>query len=247
MHKLLISAFSLIIAGGIFLSLKHGLGPKPVPQINPSLFAKPEEIGAVVYRRLRQVIKENHIIVLGNFPLIHNYDQIWQGFIRTAVADGVKIKTILQQPELKAMEHIGDIPVKLVRATEDTGTIRDELLAAADGETIIIYTVPNFSSHLLASSPLVKLRSELKRPILSLTTLAFVLKKEKLADLQPPCPDGAVALTDLSPLGCASANISRKFFRKKYEEKDLMAAMEMHGALDYLLFVHDAAVTSHGP
>ena len=53
---------SIFISTGVYFTLRYGLRPKPIPVLNATEFNEAQQIGAVVYKRLRQEIRgEVHV------------------------------------------------------------------------------------------------------------------------------------------------------------------------------------------
>src|SRR4051812_31508713 len=92
---------SIFISTGVYFTIRYGLRPKPIPVLNVTEFANAQEIGAVIYRRLRQEIRTEHILLLGSTPKLPGYADIRAGLLKTASADSLKISVVLQREGLK--------------------------------------------------------------------------------------------------------------------------------------------------
>src|SRR6187200_922925 len=93
---------SIVISTGVYFTLRYGLRPKPIPVLNATEFAETPQIGAVIYKRLRQEIRGERIVLLGSTPELQDYEQVWMGLLKTAVADQINIPVLFQHEGLKA-------------------------------------------------------------------------------------------------------------------------------------------------
>src|SRR3954470_22627530 len=88
---------SMIVSTGVYFTIRYGLRPKPIPVMNATSFNQPGEIGAVIYRRLRQEIRAERVLLLGSTPELSDYDEVWTGLLKTAAADNVNVPVFFQR------------------------------------------------------------------------------------------------------------------------------------------------------
>lgn len=229
----------LLVVSGLGLSIRFGLKPKPVALINPTQVDIYEEAGVIAYRRLRQNLKEERVWVLGSNPLISAYPQIWNGFIAAARNDDTPVDVLYTQRELKDLRDFTGVETKSISLDEDIDSLINEIKEHIyNKKRVLVQTVLNESSHMIEGAFIYKLESALERPVISFNLLPMAVNREEMDVLQPTCPEGLSVLEGLDPLGCAAANISRKFLRKRLSAKKLWVAMEKHGLKEVLLFIH---------
>lgn len=222
---------AVLLSFAVYFVLKWGLKPKPIAQINPTRFEEPEQIGAVVYRRLRAVLRQEKLLVIGSASWINDSDKIWNGFIAAAREDGVQIARLYQEESVRPVKEFKGLPVAPLDGAKFD---RDR-----DGsKLVVLHTTSLRSSHSDKNSLTRQLEQELKRPWPSITLLSLAVTGEEIEALEPPCPIAQIQ-SEPHSLGCSSARISRKFLRRRYDPTALWAAMERHGLKDYLLFVHN--------
>src|SRR4051812_29027396 len=76
-------AASVLISTLIYFTIRYGLSPKPIPVMNLTQFQNEEQIGADLYRRLRQNIRQERLLVLGSSADIPQIQSLWTGFLKT--------------------------------------------------------------------------------------------------------------------------------------------------------------------
>lgn len=239
MQKWLWLLASCLVVAGLLLSFKYGMGPKPIPQINSSAFEEPEQIGAVAYRRLRQVIRESGVIILGSSPFLQNSDRIWTGFIRTAQADGVKFLGLVEQEGLNPILKISPLFGKFKAVDLRQSTEIEALNEAKPMAPLILHLASASSAHLVNPDELLAFRGQVSSPVTAISLTSYVVARDQLEQVLPPCPEGATQPAGQEWVSCAAVRVSKKFFRKNISKEKLSAVMEQVGQRDYLLYVHE--------
>lgn len=230
----------VVVSFALYFSLKWGLKPKPIPQINPSQFEISEQIGAVVYRRLRPALRQEKMVVLGSAPWVRDYEHVWNGFIAAAREDKWKIDLLYEDPSLRPIKEFDGLNRKNLTWPEPTPELAAELKQHLQfGHLIIIHTTFNHSAHRTESSLSKELEVALKRPWTSISMLGLAVNEEELNALQPKCEDPISPATRNDYVACAAAKVSRNSFRKRLATDKLWAAMDRHGLKDYFLYVHE--------
>jgi hypothetical protein len=228
---------SLLISTGVYFTIRYGLRPKAIPVMNATEFAEAPQIGAVIYKRLRQEVRTEHVILLGSTPEFDGYADVWTGLLKTAAADQVQVTTLFQREGLKAPELNGleIIPFNegMIHSGDFLKLVRQRVQA---GKLVVIHAATNEISHLFADSLSHTLDKELEYPVLAISTLALSLKPEEISALQTRCLD-TVNPSNLR-LECAEARVSKVLAKKPSGDGKLWAVMERHGLKEYLVFVH---------
>ena len=233
MKRFAFLALAFLLACGIFYSITLVLKPKPISKMNPTIFKQPEQIGAVVYRRLRQDVQRAPLVVMGSSTWIHDYEKIWSGFLLTAYNDKKFPKLLYQERDLKLPIEIPGMEVKELSWAEE---IAENLQI---NEVFLIHTTFLQSSRFFADSYANKKTSKRGQEPVTITLLPLAVNEAELSQISPHCPLDEVSETEMELLGCALKRTSKKFFRKKLKPDGLWAVLEQHGPRDYLLFIHE--------
>lgn len=213
-------ALAFCISTSVYFTIRYGLRPKPVPVINPTQFETPEQIGVVIYKRLRQNVRADQLVILGSSNGEREEDsKIWDGFTKEATAEGGRVETIRS-------DEIGDKTALFKKV--------DEALKAK--KFVIVRGLTPEVSHLTQNSLSRDLDRQRKHPVLSISIMRLAINKIDADDLQTQC----LSTDDESvrKLDCAAQKVARKYLKRKLEADKLWAVMERHGLKEYLVFVH---------
>jgi hypothetical protein len=217
----------------VYLTIRYGLRPKPVPIMNPSEFERADQIGAVIYRRLKQNIRPERLIVLGSSPELSRAEEVWDGFLKTALADGLSIDAFYQFESLSAPEVFAATAIPYTEAQIESGefakTIKSRLQA---GHLVVVHGSTRRVSHLVTNSLSRQLDDVVHHPVLAVSTLPISIKAEELQSLQEACQS-----TPETRLNCAVARVSRTLSKKRDTPGKLWSVMERHGLQEYLVFI----------
>lgn len=230
---------TLVLSTSIYLSIRYGLRPKPIPQVNPTVFQAPEQIGVVAYRAIRAALRQERVLVMGSSLPIPAYPEIWNGFVKAAIADRVKIDVVFARADLTVPAEISPSITKRVNPEELTSPafVNQVKSEYQRGQLAIIYVMNNESSHLIQGTVTRKLQELPSLPVVSISMLPMAVRPEDIEQLEPNCLDPMVSPSVEQRLGCAAARISRRYLRKKLPADQWVAALERHGLKEYLLFV----------
>lgn len=229
---------SILISTGVYFTIRYGLRPKPIPVMKPSEFASTQEIGAVVYKRLRQEIRAERVLILGSTPELQGYADVWSGIIKSALADQVNIPILFQHEGLQPAQSEGGMEVvtfndHMVQSGELLNLVKSRM---GPGKLVVIHSTTNEVSHLIKGSLSRGLDTVSKHPVLAISTLALSLRPEEIENLQTEClnqePDGRIKLQ------CVEVRVSRIMLKKKLSPDKFWAVMERHGLKEYLIFIH---------
>lgn len=233
MLKWVLSLASVILLAGLVFSIKFGVAPKPIPLIKATEFENPKEIGVLVYRRLLQDIREQPIVIVGSLTSIPFYKEIWDGFLLVAQQDHRPFDKIYLSQGIAEPIRLKGMQIELWEGEGEQTLPHDK--------KIIIHGPVNWSSHFYDHSLVKRLEAERKRPILTITLNKFVVSREQLEMLQPPCPDDEdpdAPIDFTEQLNCAAERISKDHFRKKLDPDKSWMALYRFGLKDYILFVY---------
>lgn len=236
---------AVVVSFALYFALKWGLKPKPIPQINPTLFEARERIGEVIYRRLRPALRQEKMVVLGSAPWLRDYEEVWNGFISAARADKWNIDLIYEDPALRPIKEFEGLERKKLSWPEPDPTMAAELKKHLQfGKLVVIHTSYNHSSHRSESSVTKDLEALLKRPWTTISMLGFAVTEEELSVLQPKCEDEISPANRGEYVACAAARISRRYLRRKLDPLSYWVAMDRHGLKDYFFYVHEPQVAA---
>lgn len=227
---------SIVISTGVYFTIRYGLRPKPIPVMNATEFAESAQIGAVIYKRLRQEIRAEKVILLGSTPDLADYEQVWAGLLKTALADQLKIPVLFQHESLK-VPAVGDaievIPYSnyMLQSGELVALIQKRI---ASGALVVVHDSTPEVSHLMKASLSRALDTAVGHPVLSLSSLGLSLKPEEVQVLGTQCLSAQPNMR----IECAEWRISKILVKKSLAPEKLWAVMERHGLKEYLVFIH---------
>jgi hypothetical protein len=233
-------AIAVAISTSVYFTIRYGLSPKPIPVINLTSFGNEEEIGAVVYRRLRQNILQERLLILGSNPDLTNPQEVWTGFLKTALADKIKIDVLFQRTNTHSIPQIGAIEIV---PFDQTAAVSGKLVVDVKarlqrGHIVVVHATTIEASHLIKNSLSKQLDSVLRQPVLSIATMALAVGKEEEEGIQALCLDAGKDEHGHFRLNCAAMKAARKVKRKKPDPSKMWAVLERHGLKEFLLFVH---------
>lgn len=241
MPKWMWVALSLALSSGIYFSIRYGLRPKPIPLLNPTVFDRADQIGIVAYRALQPSLRQERILVLGSTPSLPEYEAIWDGFIRAAIADGVKIDSVFERADLKLPESLKNFSGVHTVSEADLASpdfVKQVMNAYQRGEMALMQVLSLEATHLIAGTVTNRLQALPELPVVSVSMLPLAVRQEDFEQLQPHCLDPRDdAAASESRLWCAASRISRSYLRKHLTADKWVAAVERHGFKEYLLFV----------
>src|SRR5579872_4491460 len=91
-------AVSIFISTSVYFTIRYGLRPKPIPVMNASEFERPEQIGAVIYKRLYEEVGSERVLLLGSDKaIVQPSASMWTGFLLTARAAHTAVSVIFQR------------------------------------------------------------------------------------------------------------------------------------------------------
>ena len=158
---------ALSLSSTVYLTIRYGLRPKPIPVMNPTEFQEFREIGVVVYKRLRQHIRAERLVVLGSSDEIANSSSIWTGFVEAALAENEKLVAFVREG-LPSILPAGS-QVEVVQFTEEQ-SVNGELLQLIGqrlkrGQLVVVHARTLEATHLAPRSLSKRLDPVLRHPV----------------------------------------------------------------------------------
>ena len=240
MKRIVWILIALISSVGVYFTIRYGLRPKPIPILNPTHFENPEQIGAVMYRRLRQNLRAEQLLVLGSHKDIPQSAEIWNGFLKTAMADKMKIDQFYQWPNVPLPTTAGQLQTIYL---QDADVASDELLknihqSIQRGSVVIVNAPTQEATHLVQGSLSRRLEKLPNIPVFSISIVPWAINAEATKVFAEDCSNPDATENANKMLNCAVYRLSKKFLRKKLDPSQSWAAAERHGLKEYLLFIN---------
>lgn len=239
MHRWIWILVAISVSTTVYFTIRYGLRPKPIPVMNPTSFERREQIGIVVYKRLRQNIRSERLVLLGGSMDVNGNAEVWSGLLQAAAAD--KERIVVFSPD-KELPLAPSEQVEIVPYTEEA-FMSGELVQQAhqrleSGRLVILIATTPQVSHLVSHSLSQQLDHKMGHPVLSVSSLKFVLDDEALSEMEPECLEPSAEKDAVRRLSCAASRVSRKYSKKKLAADKIWAVMERHGLKEYLIFIH---------
>lgn len=228
MIKWIFTVAGLLVAAGLFLALKYGVAPRAVPLIKATAVKSLEEAGVLVYRRLRQDIRAQKIIVAGSLPGQMSYEKFWQGFVLGAQSDGAGISQVLGVS--------GMIPFREAQVMTYKELPLDLIFSSAiDAKNALnrqLYYLPTpVMSHLIKGGLSEKM-DQARTPRVSIALHTFRAKKEQILVSCPSISEDSF----LKKMDCLSAKVTHDNYRKKLNPTKRYITLYRYGKFDYIAF-----------
>lgn len=232
-----------IIAVGLVLVLKT-VKPQPVEILKPSLFERPDEIGAVIFRRFYAPLESEKIVVFGAPTAPEWHLDIVRGFLKVAAAEKRPFDVIVAEPQMPPLNTSELLtsqgaPIEVILApmnAEIPAEFIDRVQALADqGKRVLVYTAGVFSSHLLKANPLNRLEKMTGKKFFSITSAPLAVRPDQEFLVDPPCVGMERDANGTADLGCAILQASRATYRKNLPDDKFVSMLNQQGVNDYLL------------
>ncbi len=206
--------------------------------MKPSFFDRPNEIGAVTYRRLFDPIGRESLIVFGVTPGVVEHQKIVEGFLATAAAEKRPFQVVFVEEYLDALSAPSGTEIVQIRFNSAPQKLAELIRAkTSNGERALLYTASVLSSHLIRGNPMQRFEENWGQPVYTISTVGINLRRDQELRMDPPCVGSAVDNAGTAGLGCAALLKGRQFYRKNLDNTRLVALMDQCGRSDLLLFV----------
>lgn len=206
------------VSTAVYFTIRYGLRPKAIPVMGATQFQELEQIGIVIYKRLRIEIRGERLIVLGsNAP---EDAGVWQGLVRAAQSDGERT-------------------IVFADAENDREGLEGKVRAGMkSGQLVVVQGKTTDASHLVEGNLPKRLEKVAGHPVFAISTVPLVVTVDEYEGLQSKCLEATEQSSPHRKLECAAQKIARKYLKKKLAPEKIWAAMEQHGMKEYLLFIH---------
>ncbi len=164
----------------------------------PTQFQNAEEIGAIVYKRLRQNIRADHVVLLGSSPGSEEDAQIWAGFEKAALADQETV-------EVMSLKEVSDKEAFFAKVQESVKARK----------LVLIHGLTTEVSHLVPESFVKQIEKSRKHPVLAIAIQRLAVTTPEYDDVQTQCLDATEEESGHHKLECASQRVARKYLKRK--------------------------------
>lgn len=230
---------AILVSTGVYFTIRYGLRPKPIPVMNPTSFERLDQIGIVTYKRLRQNIRSERVVVLGLSAEVAKSSEVWMGLLEAAAAEKERVVVfpVSGQIQVPAVPN-----VEVIRYSEEAHKSGDLVQLAHNrmkgGQLVVVIGPTEEVSHLVKNSVTQQLERVVGHPVLSISTLRFAVSEEASTELEPHCLEPTAEKDVVRRLSCAASRVSRKYMKKKLAPDKIWAVTERHGLKEYLVFIH---------
>ena len=239
MKRFLWTLVSLCISTGVYFTIRYGLQPKSIPVMNPTDFDNLEQVGAVIYKRLRQNVRTERVVLLGTRSDVPEEPTLWRGFLKAAAADREKIVFFARDGRDVAPTTDQWETVNVDQSLIDSGEFPKRVLARIKaGHLVVVHGESREVTHLVKGSLGREIEALVQHPVLSLSTAPLAIDEKSRDELRPHCLDTGEDPDGQRRLGCAAQKVARKFSRKALRPDRIWAVIERHGLKEYLVFLH---------
>ena len=244
-----ILSFSIVLS--LISVFKYGLNPRSLPIIKPTYFDNKQQIGAVIFRRLFQEVRQVRGVFVRTSPNIKNGEDIWRGFFKVAFHHGKKFHLIVQHHDAEkgisgATGMMEDLPDGVsylymdFKSKEESERLLKEALRS--GQNIFVHGSTDLSEdmnqwELDQWNGDIKNYRDIKGPgFLTITQQIFVTQPLDEKMILETCPDPRDVITYK---GCQALHLSRRYYKKKLRSDRISAALERYKRDELTLFVHE--------
>lgn len=198
------------------MMLRHPGERRPTPILKASQFAEPEEIGAVLFRRLWNEVHQAPVVIFGSSRDVLHYDRVWRAFLAVAKQYNVEFFHVYKGENLAPLVD-GEENLNLAK-------IKNELSLQ---KPVII--------HVESSSAAWELVKDIHPQALVLFMTNLPLDQDEDKIIQRECENIKVF-----NIRCLSANVLTSRQRKKLDSRMTIAAVEKLFDRLHLIYVHEA-------
>jgi hypothetical protein len=226
---------ALLFISGIVMVVHFGLQPQPVRMIKTGYVESAEEAGFFVWKRLRHVLLNEKKLVFGVQSEPAHYDLI-NGIIEAAATENLQYETKVNEIRLAKEE----LPAAVDWQAVDTQRNLNDLVRIFVNAPSALLLMPSvYSSHLVGENPVRFLEKATAKRLPTISVVRLVLSPAEVGRIQPTCDaEGTFGKPRLSALGCAAQRKSTGIFRKNFDLRRFVMAMDQMGEKDYLVYLY---------
>ena len=218
---LLIGVAALFVTLGVLFVMNYGINPRPIRVLNATEFDRPEEIGAVLFRRFYQEVRGSQLVVVGSSPFHRSYSLVWRSFLAVAKANRVEFDAVYTLEGLRSISSES--------LSYDEYEIQERLQR---GEKVLIQVA--------STDDLLEKYTDKYPQALFIFQSGFAVTEEGLNNILPPCRDDDSSSFQMS---CKAQVASRRYLRRPKSKEHYVAALERHSVAKYLLFIYEPEVS----
>ena len=237
MNKFVIPVILVVMAAIAIALLKYGAGPQPISIMSASSFDRPEQIGAVIFKRFYDPLSRSSVAVFGAPPAPEFHARIAEGFLAAAAQEGKRYDVVLFEPALEPLQNIAGATLEPLEFNRVDGAEAASKIKSFDaqGKRVFVYTASTFSSHALAGNAIHALEKAYGEPLFSLTSGTLVLRATHEFLIDPPCVGLERDVNGTANLGCLMLTASRHTYRKMLPLEKWTSIVDQEAPADFLL------------
>lgn len=228
--------FFILVGSIVWALFSFVAGPKFVTLFKPSGFSRPQEVGAVVKRRLFIELNRSKVTVIGIEAYERSHWEAVQGFLDVMKAEkpadqkealifvdeAVKVDPQFIEAPMMSFQNNFDELVTQIRSTQ---------------QPVILITSTLYSSHLMHKGFVPLLEEQLQSPVMSLTWLQMARTPEGESHLKISCVGAREEGATYGQLGCLARTQSRRIQNaKKPITEPVVSMMEQTGLNDFIVY-----------
>lgn len=217
----------IIFTVGALMVLMRGRveAPSPVRILNPTVFAKPEEIGAVIFRRFWTDINRGKFVVVGLSTRVSVSANVWAGFLAVAREHEIPFFQVYAQDHLISQVQPLHPTVQLLNWEAITK-------ALSANERVLVFVRSNNTTW-----------NEVQRQVplgLAIFEESLPVSPEIRAELQKDCELSASSEVFL----CRALKAISSGRKNRIHPDQMTAVIEKYESYAHLLFIHVPATNS---
>ncbi len=238
MQKRYIAAMAVFLGLNVWGILKFSQAPPPKDIMKPSFFDRPEEVGAVVYRRLYGDMGQNDVVIFGVRPNEVSHRRLVEGFLLTSVKENLPITVVFRETHLEALALPEGTEVVDFEFNTDQVVLTEKIRSyTAQGKRVLLYTANVLSSRLIKNNPSERFEAAWGKKVFTISSVDVALRREQEQPNDPPCVGSERDGQGTAALGCAALLKGRSFYRKNIDVSRIVALMDQRGEKDLLLYL----------
>jgi hypothetical protein len=218
-----------VVLLSLFLTVRYGIGPRPIPLIKPTAVESIESAGVLVYRRMRQDVRSQQFILAGGLPLFAHFERFWQGFFLGAQNDGAPFAKIVTTKGMPLFQEASVVKNEVVENPKANSTEKDRVL----------YYLPSTETSHLNANSFSKRLDEQRQSKVSITLHPFLITKQQNLNLGISCDEPDASF--LRQLDCLAVRVSQQTYRKKLDPQKNYVALYRFGRSDYIAFWYEGS------
>ncbi len=236
-----------VVAGLALVLVKMGaVAPKSLPLIKPTQFHQAGDIGKNTYRRLRQEIGQQKILIFGIATENLRHSQALEGFLAEAASEDRPFVEVWCEKGVLPDEQSTKLKCLSFEMNDPTNAGTSKLLKQLDispafesdgrvtGGTILLIVPQLYSTHLLPINPIKSWEESIGQKLMSITLAGMAVRFEQMGKLDPICLGSERDQHGVMDLGCTMRRYSQNMIRKPWPAGTLVYQLLLEGEKDYL-------------